>query len=66
MTDKIIIDGVVVSGCEYFCRNEGGHSRYEKEKVCELEQDLCEDSPNCLYKQLQRKTQECEEQKKQI
>lgn len=54
MTDKqIIIDGVDVAGCKYFnkfrniCRN--------KNLCCD-----CGKNPNCYYKQLARKTQECE------
>lgn len=51
MTDKkqIMIDGVDVSGCEYVCNTAFG-------------QNGCK-SPNCSFKQLARKTQECEELK---
>lgn len=65
MTDKeqIMIDGVDVSKCEHWniC------------KQCELSQLpqsnyelLCKDNPHCYFKQLARKTQECEELKKKI
>lgn len=54
MTDKqIIIDDVDVAGCKYFnrfrniCRN--------KNLCCD-----CGENPNCYYKQLKRKEQECE------
>ena len=61
MTDKeIIIDGVDVSKC--------GHYHYGK---CEIDYDEwnneiiryneCQNNPNCYYKQLKRKEQECEE-----
>ena len=51
MTDKqIIIDGVDVSGCEYYNKINKHTGQY---CICELE-------PNCLYKQLKRKEQECE------
>ena len=63
MTDKqTIIDGVDVSGCvalkddgikKPLCRAGGITSVY---KSC-----LCADNPNCYYKQLKRKEQECEE-----
>lgn len=50
MTDKeqIIIDGVDVSKCKYlpYCNDKQGNCAFE---------------PNCYFKQLARKTQECEE-----
>ena len=61
MTDKaqIIIDGVDVSGCAYFdYENEGT-------RECDAYSNECE-ANNCYYKQLARKTQECEELKKQL
>lgn len=54
--EQIMIDGVNVRGCEQynpFWRNSCGGLR------------ICEKIPNCLYKQLARKTQECEELKKE-
>lgn len=68
MTDKqIIIDGVDVSRCEflqqedidldYTCYAEEG---YQSGEIC------CSACPNCYYKQLKRKEQECEELKKII
>ena len=59
--EEIITDGVDVSGCEWF-----------KDGMCYAECDLegytdweChdEDINNCYFKQLARKTQECEELK---
>ena len=60
MTDKeIIIDGVDVSGCKYCLKM----TKYR----CTIQRDiykwLCEENPNCYYKQLKRKEQECEELK---
>ena len=66
MTDKqIIIDGVDVSKC--------GHYHYGK---CEIDYDEwnneiiryneCQNNPNCYFKQLKRKEQECEELKEDI
>ena len=63
MTDKqIIIDSVDVSGCENFSCG-----------ICEEENKIpktinhftadCRMYPNCYYKQLKRKEQECEELK---
>lgn len=65
MTDKeqIIIDGVDVSKC-CWCDIEEDATPY-----CEINdgEDLsCEDNPNCYFKQLARKTQECEELKEQL
>ena len=63
MTDKeIIIDGVDVSGCKYCLKM----TKYR----CTIQRDiykwLCEENPNCYYKQLKRKEQECEELKEKI
>ena len=66
MTDKeqIMIDGINVSKCEYF-----------KDGMCYAECDLegytdweCKDTDlsNCYFKQLARKTQECEELKEEL
>ena len=64
MTNKeIIIDGVDVSGCEDF------GLRLSNKKVlewCHNYDDHCKDYPNCYYKQLQRKEQECETQQKAL
>lgn len=55
MTDKqIIIDGVNVAGCEYLglykeCKLKCG-------SCCPID---CSDNPNCCFKQLKRKEQEC-------
>ena len=54
MTDKqIIIDGVDVSGCKHY-----NPEQYFK---CNIGCCHCEENPNCYYKQLKRKEQECEE-----
>ena len=62
MTDKqIIIDGVDVSGCEFYnkddktCREVNG--KYDTD-ICEF--DKCKNS-NCYYKQLKRKEQEVQQ-----
>ena len=66
MTDKqIIIDGVNVSGCEkqgetiagITCGN-GERIRLANEII--TKHKLCKDNPNCVYKQLKAKEQECE------
>ena len=63
---EIIIDGVDVSGCEYYnkydktCREVNGN--YDTD-ICEF--DKCENS-NCYYKQLKRKEQKCEELEKEL
>lgn len=58
MTDKQIIDDVDVSGCKHIdadCFN------------CEIFAEVCHEVfPNCYYKQLKRKEQECEEYKKKL
>ena len=62
MTDKkeIIIDGVDVSGCEYY--DQG---------ICNIPDvietyDSCIDKGACYFKQLQRKEKECEEVSNEI
>ena len=60
MTDKpIIINGVDVSGCEHL----GLYKEYKLKcgSCCPID---CSDNPNCYYKQLMRKEQECEKLKK--
>lgn len=74
MTDKeIIIDGVDVSGCPFL--DEWKHCNLCKEfakiqnRHLLIEADLrCEEQPSelCYYKQLSRKTAECEELKAQL
>lgn len=56
MTDKeIIINGVDVSECKHY-----NPEQYFK---CNIGCCHCEENPNCYYKQLSRKEQECEELK---
>lgn len=61
MTDKeqIIIDGVDVAGCKYF--NRFRNICHNKNLCCD-----CEKNQDCYYKQLQRKTQECEQKEKEL
>ena len=73
MTDKeqIIIDGVDVSKCEFYMHYDYGkfshgcslHKDMFGLPVCCDIADCCKD---CYFKQLARKTQECEELKKQL
>lgn len=63
MTDKqIIIDGVDVSGCEYCLKM----TKYR----CTIQRDvykcLCEENPNCYFKQLKRKEQALDEIEKYL
>ena len=63
MTDKeIIIDGIDVSKCEYCLKM----TKYR----CSIQRDvykcLCEENPNCYYKQLKRKERECEKLKEEL
>ena len=70
MDKQIIIDGVDVSGCDRL--NTFPMQFGEPHEICltSLEQwggqeKYCKDRPNCYYKQLKRKEQECEELKKE-
>ena len=71
MTDKeqIIIDGINVKKCKHFCLEPqipdmalAGFSKICGEEYIAKE---CEDNPDCYFKQLARKTRECEELKRQ-
>ena len=68
MTNKeqIIIDGVNVSECQDFYISTVGNNKY-----CHCDCDntpylACKDNQNCYFKQLARKTQECEKLKSQV
>lgn len=75
MTDKeqIIITGVDVSECEFF---DGSHLCKCDETIIDEHKKLknifsvkyvnCRDNYNCYFKQLARKTQECEELKERL
>ena len=63
MTDKeVILNGIDVSKCEYCLKM----TKYR----CTIQRDvykcLCEENPNCYFKQLKRKEQECEELKEDV
>lgn len=78
MTDeeKIEIDGVDVGGCCYAIlpKNQcpAKIKSYAKETSCiackehNTKLNFCKNNPNCYYKQLARKTQECEELKEKL
>jgi citrate synthase len=58
MTDKqIIIDGVDVSGCEFYNKviGEDAYCNIDEEHLC-----TCISYENCYYKKLKAKEQECE------
>ena len=60
---QIIIDDVDVSKCNYFNNTD---KSYCEECCSEFGCAICNDRPNCYYKQLARKEQECEELKRLI
>lgn len=65
MTDKeqIIIDGCNVSGCEHVCNTAFGNIGCKLPFNKELH---CCNNPNCYFKQLARKEQECEKYKQTL
>ena len=64
MTDKqMIIDDVDVSKCNYFNNTD---KSYCEECCSEFGCAICNDRPNCYYKQLARKEQECDELKHEV
>lgn len=63
--DKVIIDGVDVSGCEFY--QIEANELYPKAQYCgSMRNTFCENEPDCYYKQLQRAKAEIEELKKQV
>ena len=58
----IIVNGIDVSGCEYCLKM----TKYR----CTIQRDvykcLCEENPNCYYKQLVREKQKCEKLKQTL
>ena len=64
MTDKqIIIDGVDVSGCKYFCKFT---TICRNENIGRVVRPRCKNVVDCYYKQLKLKEQECEELKETL
>ena len=61
MDKQMIIDGVDVSGCKCFYIN-ASHPELQ-ECINPYCKDLCKNNPNCYYKQLIRKEQECNQLK---
>ena len=64
MADKVIIDGIDVSDCMWYIRAEGCYVKDYCSCYCEF--DICKEKTDCYYKQLQRKTAECEELKNKL
>lgn len=66
MTDKIMIDGVDVSGCDFyrFSGIDNTCGLYKNSEGDNLAD--CDVFDTCLYKQLARKTEECERLKTEI
>ena len=58
---QIIIDGVDVSGCGWYNPNIKMDCLLQP-----LQNDACKNNPNCHYKQLALKEQECEELEKEL
>jgi len=63
MEKNIIIDGVNVAGCKYLYNADFEFDTHVHclDKICR--NTRCRNNPNCYYKQLQRKEQECEQWK---
>lgn len=66
---QIMIDGVDVNKCKHiqvaYPKNEKEYFVFCKAFYLENEDDFCDctEEPNCYYKQLKRKEQECEQLK---
>ena len=59
MKDKkqIIIDGVNIRKCRYFCIYD---ETCRDENIGHIVRPACKNVPDCYFKQLARRTQECE------
>lgn len=65
---SIIVDSVDVSRCDYYTQGKC-YKIDARECECDNSFDLitpCNGFPNCMYKELQRKKQECEELKGKV
>ena len=65
--EQLMIDGVNVDGCKYlntFSDCDGYH--YYCDLADYIKNEYCEYYKDCYFKQLARKTQECEELKEQL
>ena len=63
MADKqIIIDDIDVSGCDFYIDSKNLEFNCKQTP----QSYFCKNQPNCYYKQLKRKEQECDELKKEI
>lgn len=59
----IYVDGVDVSECCYFNSTD---ENYCEECSLEFSCAICNDRPNCYFKQLARKTQECKQDEQKL
>ena len=65
--EQLMIDGVNVDGCKYlntFSDCDGYH--YYCDLADDIKNEYCEYYKDCYFKQLARKTQECEELKERL
>ncbi|MDY6358456.1 MAG: hypothetical protein SPL73_05600 [Cyanobacteriota bacterium] len=62
--NEVIIDGIDVGGCWAYCKCFQ-EDDYEIQNFCRIHYKTCKRIANCYYKQLQRKTQECENLKEE-
>ena len=62
--NPIIIDGVDVSGCEFYCDKYCSLSNDRNEQLPFAE--ICSEYSDCMFKQLARKEQECERLKQTL
>lgn len=66
--EQIMIDGVDISGCLFYQSNFEEDYDVRIKHFCSNWHNSCESSnnSNCYYKQLSRKTQECEDLRKSL
>lgn len=56
--EEVYVDGIDISECEYACNTAFGKNGCKHPMMKNI---YCSKNPNCYFKQLARKTQECEQ-----
>ena len=62
--NPIIIDGVDVSGCEFYCDKYCSLSNDRNEQLPFAE--ICSEYSDCMFKQLARKERECQRTERKL
>lgn len=66
MTDKIMINDIDISGCEHRYGSIDWKTGEDRLRCTADMEFYCDERPSCYYKQLQRKTEECNRYKQAL